>query len=100
MVIASGMLSVQLNSTGSFSFTFLFSCFVHVFLYFSTHVDQTANINELDDYMELLYEEKADKVRASALILQLARNPDNLEELFNNGVLCDLFPLLPSAPLF
>lgn len=39
----------------------------------------------MDEYIELLYEDIPDKVRGSALILQLARNPDNLEELLING---------------
>jgi hypothetical protein len=48
-------------------------------------INETANINDLDDYAEMLYEDDAKaKVRGSALILQLARNPDNLEELFQN----------------
>ena len=48
-------------------------------------INETANINDLDDYADMLYEDdiKA-KIRGSALILQLARNPDNLEELFQN----------------
>uniref|UniRef100_A0A4W3JDF8 Kinesin-associated protein 3a n=1 Tax=Callorhinchus milii TaxID=7868 RepID=A0A4W3JDF8_CALMI len=50
-------------------------------------IDEIANINDIDDYIELLYEDIPDKVRGSALILQLARNPDNLEELLQNGVL-------------
>ncbi|KAM9331295.1 kinesin-associated protein 3 [Gastrophryne carolinensis] len=49
-----------------------------------TEINEVANINEMDDYIELLYEDIPDKVRASALILQLARNPDNLEELLMN----------------
>ena len=32
-----------------------------------------ANINYLDDYIELLYEEVGSKVKGSGLILQLAR---------------------------
>uniref|UniRef100_A0A8C5QMW2 Kinesin associated protein 3 n=1 Tax=Leptobrachium leishanense TaxID=445787 RepID=A0A8C5QMW2_9ANUR len=47
-------------------------------------IDEVANINDMDEYIELLYEDIADKVRGSALILQLARNPDNLEELLHN----------------
>jgi len=48
-------------------------------------INETASINDLDDYAEMLYEDDAKaKVRGSALILQLARNPDNLEELFQN----------------
>ena len=52
----------------------------------STEIDEVANINDIDDYLELLYEDLPEKVRGSALILQLARNPDNLEELFHNGI--------------
>ncbi|XP_075038840.1 kinesin-associated protein 3 [Mixophyes fleayi] len=47
-------------------------------------IDEIANINDMDEYIELLYEDIADKVRGSALILQLSRNPDNLEELLLN----------------
>ncbi|KFQ37008.1 Kinesin-associated protein 3, partial [Mesitornis unicolor] len=47
-------------------------------------IDEVANINNMDEYIELLYEDISDKVRGSALILQLARNPDNLEELLIN----------------
>ncbi|XP_069120818.1 kinesin-associated protein 3-like isoform X1 [Argopecten irradians] len=52
--------------------------------YDATEIDEVANINDVDDYMELLYEDVPEKIRGSALILQLARNPDNLEELFQN----------------
>ncbi|XP_030246509.1 kinesin-associated protein 3-like isoform X2 [Drosophila navojoa] len=41
-------------------------------------------INNIDDYVELLYEELSEKVRGSGMILQMARNPDNLEELEKN----------------
>lgn len=41
----------------------------------------------MEDYIELLYEEVPAKVRGSNLILQLARNPDNLEELSHNETL-------------
>ncbi|XP_069794325.1 kinesin-associated protein 3a isoform X6 [Narcine bancroftii] len=47
-------------------------------------IDEIANINDIEDYIELLYEDLSDEVRGSALILQLARNPDNLEELLQN----------------
>jgi len=49
--------------------------------------EETANINDLEDYIELLYEDVAGKVRGSGLILQLSRNPDNLEELSQNETL-------------
>lgn len=52
--------------------------------YDATEIDEVANINDVDDYMELLYEDVPEKIRGSALLLQLSRNPDNLEELFSN----------------
>ncbi|WAR31213.1 KIFA3-like protein [Mya arenaria] len=52
--------------------------------YDATEIDEVANINDLDEYLELLYEDVAEKIRGSALLLQLSRNPDNLEELFSN----------------
>ena len=51
-------------------------------------INETAYLNELESYIEMLYEEDlGTRIRGSALILQLARNPDNLEELFQNGKL-------------
>ena len=35
--------------------------------------------------MENLYDDTASKIKASAMILQVARNPDNLTELAQNG---------------
>ncbi|XP_071948132.1 kinesin-associated protein 3-like [Antedon mediterranea] len=52
--------------------------------YEGTELDETANITEIEDYIELLYEDIAEKVKGTALILQIARNPDNLEELLQN----------------
>ncbi|XP_055896459.1 kinesin-associated protein 3-like isoform X2 [Biomphalaria glabrata] len=49
-----------------------------------SEINEVANINDVDDYLEMLYEELPEKVKGCALILQLARNPDNLEELFQN----------------
>ncbi|KAK3530871.1 hypothetical protein QTP70_003623 [Hemibagrus guttatus] len=47
-------------------------------------LDEEANINKMEDYVELLYEGIPEKIRGSTLILHLARNPDNLEELLQN----------------
>lgn len=41
-------------------------------------------ISFVEEYLELLYEDLPEKLRGSALILQLARNPDNLQEIFEN----------------
>lgn len=49
-------------------------------------LDEEANINSIDDYVELLYEDIPEKIRGATLILHLARNPDNLEELLQNGM--------------
>ncbi|KAF2899927.1 hypothetical protein ILUMI_06266 [Ignelater luminosus] len=45
---------------------------------------EVANINCLNEYIELLYEELPDKIKSSHLILQLARAPENLESLSKN----------------
>lgn len=47
-------------------------------------IDDYASIRNIDDYIELLYEELPERIRGSSLILQLARSPDNLEELEKN----------------
>jgi len=52
-----------------------------------SQLDEQANINDIEEYVELLYEELPEKIRGTALILQLSRNPDNLEELAVNGKL-------------
>ncbi|XP_061707895.1 kinesin-associated protein 3 isoform X2 [Cydia pomonella] len=46
-----------------------------------------AVLNNVDDYVELLYDDIPEKIKGSALILQLARNPDNLIELAHNEAL-------------
>ncbi|KAJ6653859.1 hypothetical protein lerEdw1_008607 [Lerista edwardsae] len=75
-----------LQSVKSLSMSFICTL-VFVFAFYTTYcfqIDEVANINDMDEYIELLYEDIPDKVRGSALILQLARNPDNLEELLLN----------------
>uniref|UniRef100_A0A672J8R6 Kinesin-associated protein 3b n=1 Tax=Salarias fasciatus TaxID=181472 RepID=A0A672J8R6_SALFA len=47
-------------------------------------LNEEASITKVDEYVELLYEGIPEKIRGSALILQLARNPDNLEDLLHN----------------
>nr|XP_020480748.1 kinesin-associated protein 3-like isoform X2 [Monopterus albus] len=47
-------------------------------------VNEEASITKVDEYVELLYEGIPEKIRGSALILQLARNPDNLVELLKS----------------
>ncbi|XP_076806498.1 kinesin-associated protein 3-like isoform X2 [Clavelina lepadiformis] len=43
--------------------------------------NEIPSVNNIDDYVELLYEDVPSKIKASALLLRLTRNPDNLEEL-------------------
>uniref|UniRef100_A0A672ZXP8 Kinesin-associated protein 3a n=1 Tax=Sphaeramia orbicularis TaxID=375764 RepID=A0A672ZXP8_9TELE len=52
--------------------------------YAGVQLDEEANITSVDQYVELLYEDVQDKIRGATLIYQLARNPDNLEELIHN----------------
>lgn len=52
---------------------------------------EKASIRNIDEYVELLYEDLPEKIRGSALILQLARHPDNLEELEKNGEHSDFY---------
>lgn len=43
------------------------------------------SIRNLEEYVELLYEDLPERIRGSDLILRLARYADNLEELEKNG---------------
>ncbi|XP_030288712.1 kinesin-associated protein 3a isoform X1 [Sparus aurata] len=52
--------------------------------YAGVELDEEASINRIDEYVELLYEDVQEKIRGATLIFQLARNPDNLEELIQN----------------
>lgn len=46
-----------------------------------------ASINNVDEYIEMLYEETAEKTRGTALILQLCRNSGNIQHLIENETL-------------
>ena len=50
-----------------------------------TQINETASLNDIEDYADMLYENVQDKIKGSALILQLARNPDNLSEIIQKG---------------
>ncbi|XP_077439270.1 kinesin-associated protein 3a [Vanacampus margaritifer] len=52
--------------------------------YAVVELNEEASINNIDGYLELLYEDIQEKIRGATLIFQLARNPDNLEELKKN----------------
>uniref|UniRef100_A0A3Q3K3R5 Kinesin-associated protein 3b n=1 Tax=Monopterus albus TaxID=43700 RepID=A0A3Q3K3R5_MONAL len=52
--------------------------------YTGVELNEEASIISIDEYVELLYEDIQDKIRGATLIFQLARNPDNLEELMQN----------------
>ena len=51
----------------------------------SSEFDEAAYLNNVEEYIEMLYEDTPQQIKGTALILQLARNPDNLEDLANNG---------------
>ncbi|XP_011501080.1 PREDICTED: kinesin-associated protein 3 [Ceratosolen solmsi marchali] len=48
---------------------------------------ERAIISNIDDYIELLYEDISDKIKGSSSILKLTRIPDNLQELSKNETL-------------
>lgn len=48
---------------------------------------EVASFSMIEQYLELLYEDLPDKTRGSVLILELAKDPNNLEELVNSGKL-------------
>ncbi|KAM6938814.1 kinesin-associated protein 3a [Lycodopsis pacificus] len=52
--------------------------------YAGVELDEVASINSIDEYVDLMYEDVQEKIRGATLIFQLARNPDNLEELIEN----------------
>ncbi|XP_063683184.1 kinesin-associated protein 3-like [Bolinopsis microptera] len=47
-------------------------------------IQEKADLNELESYVDLLYDDMKTKTKGTSLILQLARNPDNLAELIEN----------------
>nr|CAG4649243.1 EOG090X049M [Scapholeberis mucronata] len=49
--------------------------------------DEQASLSKLDTYVELLYEEIEDKIRGTSLILQLAKQNENLQDLSRNEAL-------------
>lgn len=53
--------------------------------FLSLQLDEEVSISSIDEYVELLYEGVQEKIRGATLIFLLARNPDNLEELVQNG---------------
>lgn len=49
--------------------------------------DEQASLSKLDTYVELLYEEIEEKIRGTSLILQLAKQNENLQDLSQNEAL-------------
>ncbi len=47
-------------------------------------MDEQASMGKLDSYIELLYEELEGKIRGTALILQLTKQNENLQDLSQN----------------
>lgn len=46
---------------------------------------EKAKFSNIDEYIELLYEDMPSKLRASSLLLELALHPINLERFEKNG---------------
>ena len=49
-----------------------------------THTDERATMFKLESYIELLYEVAEGKIHGTSLILQLAKQNENLEDLSKN----------------
>ncbi len=52
-----------------------------------SQTDEASSMSKLDSYIELLYEEVEGKIRGTSLILQLAKQAENLQELSGNEAL-------------
>ncbi|VDL60792.1 unnamed protein product [Hymenolepis diminuta] len=55
----------------------------------STKIDRVASINDMNNYLDLLYEDISEQLQSTALILQPARNPNNLNEIYQNEILLE-----------
>ncbi|KAK6618968.1 hypothetical protein RUM44_003349 [Polyplax serrata] len=61
----------------------------------SGEISEKASINNMDQYIEYLYENTCEKIMGSSMILCLVRNPNNLEEMaVNEAALSALSRLL------
>ena len=49
------------------------------------NVDEKASFNRINEYIEMFYEDLNLKIKASSLILQIAKDYVNLGELSKNG---------------
>jgi hypothetical protein len=47
---------------------------------------KVATMNQIDSYIEGLYEEVKEKIVSTRAILSLAKNPENMQELVSNGI--------------
>lgn len=50
--------------------------------------EESASIERIEEYVELLYEGISDKVRGTRLFLKLVRNPVHLEVVLRHGTYC------------
>jgi hypothetical protein len=58
-------------------------------------MDEQASMGKLDTYIELLYEELEGKIRGTSLILQLAKQNENLQDLsLNESLIGALYRVL------
>lgn len=54
--------------------------------------DRQIHLNDVEEYIEMLYEDESMRITSTGYILQLCRNPDNLGELVENGEPTKSFP--------
>ena len=59
-------------------------------LCFFLQASEQATMVDLDDYLELLYDDLPAKIKGTSMILQLARTPDHLLDLASSGeIVCN-----------
>ena len=56
--------------------------------------DETPDLKNVDRYIEMMYDEPETATQATYMILQLARSPENLEQLLENEALLGLLARL------
>ena len=70
---------------------------VFIFIILLLQSSEEASMVELDGYLEGLYDDLQAKTKSTGLILQLAREPENLIELASNGMITQIYRVIYSV---
>ena len=58
---------------------------MYIYVVCFSQASEQATMTDLDDYLELLYDDLPSKIKGTGMILQLARTPDHLHSLAQSG---------------